>query len=108
MKKKFIAGILALFLGGLGIHKFYLDEPGKGILYLLFCWTFIPAIIAFFEALIIFFMSEEEFDKKYNKAESCNDISAVESLERLSKLRTENIINQEEFDKKKAELIKKI
>ncbi len=44
------AVILALLLGGLGIHKFYLEQTGMGILYLLFCWTSIPAIVAFIEA----------------------------------------------------------
>jgi TM2 domain-containing membrane protein YozV len=41
--------LLALFLGGLGAHKFYMGETGLGILYILFCWTYIPSIIAFFE-----------------------------------------------------------
>jgi TM2 domain-containing membrane protein YozV len=45
--------ILALFLGGLGIHKFYLGQTGLGIVYLLFFWTFIPAFIAFIEAFTI-------------------------------------------------------
>ena len=43
--------LLAFFLGGLGIHKFYAGKSGSGFLYLIFCWTFIPAIIAFFEAI---------------------------------------------------------
>lgn len=47
------AVLLALFLGGLGIHKFYLNNIGLGIVYLLFCWTYIPAIIAFIEAFAI-------------------------------------------------------
>lgn len=47
------AVLLALFLGNLGIHKFYLGETGLGILYLLFCWTGIPGIVAFFEAFVI-------------------------------------------------------
>ena len=42
MKNKSVAAILALLLGLFGIHKFYLKETGKGILYLLFCWTAIP------------------------------------------------------------------
>jgi TM2 domain-containing membrane protein YozV len=49
-KNPTVAVILALFLGGIGAHKFYLGQAGLGILYLLFCWTYIPAIIAFFEA----------------------------------------------------------
>jgi len=47
------AVILALLLGGIGVHKFYLGKTGMGILYLLFCWTGIPGIIAFFEAFTI-------------------------------------------------------
>ena len=44
-KSKLAAALFALFLGGFGIHKFYLGRIGWGILYLLFCWTFIPAIL---------------------------------------------------------------
>ena len=44
--------VLALFLGGIGVHKFYAGQIGTGICYLLFCWTFIPGIIAFIEAII--------------------------------------------------------
>jgi TM2 domain-containing membrane protein YozV len=47
------AVLLALFLGGLGIHKFYLGQTGLGVLYLIFCWTGIPSLIAFFEAFVI-------------------------------------------------------
>lgn len=49
-----IVGILlALFLGGFGIHHFYLRRTGLGILYVCFCWTPIPWILGFFEC---FFM----------------------------------------------------
>lgn len=41
-----------LFLGWAGIHKFYAGRIGAGIVYLLFCWTGIPAIIAFIEFII--------------------------------------------------------
>jgi len=47
------AVLLALFLGGLGIHKFYLGQTGLGILYLIFCWTYIPSFIALIEAFTI-------------------------------------------------------
>lgn len=44
--------LLAFFLGGFGIHKFYAGKIGTGILYIVFCWTFIPGIIAFIEFII--------------------------------------------------------
>lgn len=33
-KSKIAAGLLAIFIGGLGIHKFYLGYPGAGVLFL--------------------------------------------------------------------------
>jgi TM2 domain-containing membrane protein YozV len=45
--------LLALFLGSFGIHHFYLRRNGLGVLYLVFSWTGIPAILGFIEA---FFM----------------------------------------------------
>jgi len=45
--------LLALFLGGFGVHHFYLRRTGLGILYLCFSWTPIPWILGFIEC---FFM----------------------------------------------------
>lgn len=42
-------GLLAILLGGIGVHKFYSGKTGMGILYLLFCWTVIPAVIGIIE-----------------------------------------------------------
>lgn len=49
---KVIYCVLCFFLGGIGIHKFYAGKTGTSILYLVFCWTGIPAIIAFIEFII--------------------------------------------------------
>ncbi len=64
-KSKVVAGLLGIFLGGLGIHKFYLGKTGQGILYLLFCWTGIPGIIGFIEGIIYLVSSDEKFYTKY-------------------------------------------
>jgi len=45
--------LLAIFLGNFGLHHFYLRRNGLGILYLVFSWTGIPALLGFVEA---FFM----------------------------------------------------
>jgi Predicted membrane protein len=64
---KMVAGILGIFLGGLGIHKFYLGKIAAGVLYCLFCWTFIPALIGFIEGVIYLCMSDDEFNRKFNR-----------------------------------------
>ncbi len=66
MKNKLAAGLLGIFLGGLGIHKFYLGQTGRGILYLVFFWTGIPAIIGFIEGIVLIASSDEAFNAKYN------------------------------------------
>jgi len=59
------AGLLALFLGAVGAHKFYLGKPGQGLLYLVFCWTFIPALIGLIEGVTYLASSDESFQAKY-------------------------------------------
>lgn len=56
---KVVYCLLALFLGGFGAHKFYCGRTGMGILYLVFCWTFIPAFIAFIEFVIALFKATD-------------------------------------------------
>ncbi|MFI3308423.1 TM2 domain-containing protein [Ewingella allii] len=64
-KNRIAAALLAFFLGAFGVHKFYLGKIGQGFLYLLFCWTFIPSIVAFVEFIIYLCMSDEDFARKY-------------------------------------------
>lgn len=65
-RNRIIAAILAILLGGLGGHHFYLGNIGRGVVYLLFSWTFIPGIIAFIEGILYLLMSDVDFDLKYN------------------------------------------
>ncbi|MGC0865943.1 NINE protein [Pantoea agglomerans] len=64
-KNRIAAALLALFLGGFGVHKFYLGKIGQGFLYLIFCWTFIPAFIAFIEFILYLCQSDDDFARKY-------------------------------------------
>lgn len=50
MKSKTTAAILAIFLGGLGIHRFYLGENSKGFIYLII--QIICCIGAFFSPIL--------------------------------------------------------
>jgi hypothetical protein len=64
---KLVAALLAILLGGLGLHKFYLGQIGWGVIYLVLCWTFIPAIIAIIEGIVYLSMSDSAFAAKYSR-----------------------------------------
>jgi TM2 domain-containing membrane protein YozV len=66
-KSKVSAAVLAFFLGGFGIHRFYLGQ-WWGVFYLLFFWTMIPGLIAFIEFIIFLVMDQQDWDRKHNEA----------------------------------------
>ena len=51
--------LLAVFFGGIGIHKFYSGKIAKGIIYFLFSWTGIPTIIGIIEGICACFKKED-------------------------------------------------
>jgi hypothetical protein len=52
-KNRTTALLLTLFLGGLGGHHFYMGNVFTGVMYLLFCWTFIPLLLSIVELFTI-------------------------------------------------------
>ncbi len=66
IRSKGAAILWCLFLGGFGAHKFYLGQPGLGLLYLIFFWTLIPAIIAVVELVYLVLLKEDDFNRKFN------------------------------------------
>ncbi len=64
-KDRTVAIVLAFLLGGVGAHRFYLGDVWLGLLYLVFCWTFIPALIATVEGIIFISTSDIDFQRKY-------------------------------------------
>lgn len=76
-KSKLTAAVLALFGGVIGLHKFYLNDPGSGIFYAVL-GVMTRSIIGFpisiflgvLDAVRLFSMSTEKFDAKYNKSKS--------------------------------------
>jgi TM2 domain-containing membrane protein YozV len=64
VKSRVTAGVLGILIGGLGIHKFYLGKVGLGIVYILFCWTYVPAIIGLVEGIIYLTQTDEAFATK--------------------------------------------
>ncbi len=82
-KSKIAAGLLAIFLGGLGIHKFYLGYMGAGLIYLaLWLVVFVSSctiiglvvaiplafaiwIVVLIEGIIYLTKSDEDFHETY-------------------------------------------
>lgn len=81
MKSKKTAAVLALIGGIFGLHKFYLGQQGAGVLYALltvfsstsFAYP-ISTILGVIDAIVLFTMSEEKFNAKYNKHAQANPL----------------------------------
>ena len=118
------AAILICFFGGyFGVHKFYLGQITQGIIYLIFCWTCIPALISFFEFLGLCFMTDREFDARFNYDTSPNLLDrgtsypvapaapgrskaeATSTLYELKKLYEDGIITAEEYESKRRKML---
>jgi TM2 domain-containing membrane protein YozV len=66
--KKTVAGILAILLGSLGIHKFYLGYTTAGIIMIvitIFTCGSVSAIIGLIEGIIYLTKSDEDFIQTY-------------------------------------------
>lgn len=120
MKQKIVALLLCFFLGGFGVHKFYLGQIGWGVAYLLFFWTYIPFIAAFVEFLILAFMSEEDFNRQFNPQmfrgypadptyrNISSPMEATQALKELKNLYDAGIITPEEYEEKRRDLLRQL
>lgn len=73
-KSRGVAALLAILLGGLGVHLFYVGKTGAGVLFLLcgligwFC-LFIPWVlvwvVSIIQGIMLFTMTSDDFEKKY-------------------------------------------
>lgn len=65
MKDKTLAGLLAIFCGTIGLHKFYLSKYLMGVIYIIFSWTLIPTLLGIIEGIRYLMMTDAEFEDKY-------------------------------------------
>lgn len=64
MKNKQTATLLALLLGGLGVHYFYLGKPIKGLFYM--CIAPLAIVLSIVDAIEFSKMRSDAFNAIYN------------------------------------------
>jgi TM2 domain-containing membrane protein YozV len=60
-KSQTVAIVLAVFIGIFGIHRFYLGEMKKGVIYLIFSWTTITFFLGLYDAYK-YYSNESDFE----------------------------------------------
>ena len=94
-------------MGFLGVHRFFVGKRGTGILMLLTLgglgiWTLIDFILICFGK----FTDRNGRTIKYQRSFSVNSQKDnAEALEKLADLKDKGVISEEEFSKKKGELL---
>jgi len=63
--KKTVAGIFALLLGSIGVHKFYLGYVTEGIIQIILSLTCIGGVIPLIEGILYLIKTDEEFYQTY-------------------------------------------
>ena len=102
--------LICVFLGGLGVHRFFVDKMGTGALMLvtfggLGIWWIIDIILIVTSS----FEDSEGRVIAYQPAGTANrepvkDIPA--EIRKFAELKKDGLISEEEFDKKKEELLR--
>ena len=123
-KDRRIAAVLAIagvILPVSGFHKFYLKQPGWGMVYLLLSWTLIPKVASVIEGLWYLFQDSEDFAKTHGTfswqpkavaqpgAIEPTQVGAVaDALRQFDQLRQEGLISEYEFEQKRRQLLDQI
>jgi len=106
-KSKLVAALLALFGGSFGLHKFYLNDPGSGVFYIILSVLtsrfFLPvaAILGVIDAIRLFTMSTAKFEAKYNKSKSPTRSSSSRNGNRKSAKENEVIRERNRHNNRK-------
>lgn len=102
--------LLCIFTGAIGGHNFYVGKNGKGLVYLLTGGILgIGTLIDFLNLLTGDFKDANgKVVKRNNVARTTNvvnQISQADELKKYKELLDNNVITQEEFDKKKKQIL---
>ena len=64
-KSRVVYGILAILLGGYGVHKFYMGNVKHGIFYILLSCVSVGFILGIISGILALMKSDEEFHQRY-------------------------------------------
>jgi TM2 domain-containing membrane protein YozV len=64
-KDKMVAGILAILLGGLGIHHFYLGNTTTGIIYIVLACVGVSPILGLVDGIVYLTKPDDQFQRNY-------------------------------------------
>lgn len=113
MKSKMTALILSILLGGLGVDRFYLGYTGMGVLKLLTGGCFgvlwiIDIINIATGKLLPADGSAYDNDLEVTSSPKPNNSNAFDDLEKISKLKEQGVLSEEEYAALKAKALEKI
>jgi TM2 domain-containing membrane protein YozV len=99
-----------------GFHKFYLGQPGWGLIYLLLSWTPIPHIASAIEAVWYLTQDSTQFQGNTNSIVPTNGAllpgnsvaTVAESIRELDKLRADGLISEYEFEQKRRQYLDRV
>lgn len=116
-----------------GLHKFYLQQPRWGLVYLLLSVTFTPPLLlegwvlpyfglaqvaSLLEGIWYFIQSEENFQERFNRDTVSSEENqrvnpnlveeTAEALRQLDQLREEGLLSEYEFEQQRRQLVERI
>jgi len=103
-----------------GLHKFYLRQPGWGMVYLLSGFTpagLISRTASLVEAIWYLTQGRDTFDQNYNNGvlppttppvDAAQVGKVAEALRELDRLRQDGLISEYEFEQKRRQLLDRI
>lgn len=111
MKNKTTALLLSIFLGGLGIDRFYLGYTGMGVLKLLTGGCF--GILYIIDIVMIITgglkpANGMDYEDSTSAVPAAQNVSVAEELAKYAELYKQGVISEEEYNRKKADLLQEV
>ena len=107
-RRRFLFG--RLFGGGFGLQHFYCGSNFKGVMCIVFSWTFVPTILGWIDGVKFLTMSDDRFERRYTdvtreELAMRSRFNKYDELERLGELHRKGVLSEDEFELAKMKLM---